>query len=136
MPATIDRSLRDRSSGRQSSQAGSRLCAQSYGSGPSEFRQSGSTQVTGSERSSSCRFRRDCRSRSPSTSATTYRGSAGTELRGLFNWTTPASGRGGKRKGSIPSGRPKSKKTKVVTWTHTWVCLSGTRDDMVPDAFD
>lgn len=39
----------------------------------------------------------------------------------------------GKRKGGFKSSS-KSKRKKIPTWTHTFVCLSRTDDDMIPDA--
>ena len=57
------------------------------------------------------------------------RPSVSTELRGLFNW----SGRGKRRKKTFSSGPAKKKTKKLQTWTHSWVCLSGTGDDLVPE---
>ena len=48
------------------------------------------------------------------------------ELRSLLNWTCKS-----KRHAS---GSGLSKKPKVRTWTHTWICLGRTSDDTVPDA--
>ena len=55
--------------------------------------------------------------------------SLSTELRGLFNWSSR-----GKRRKQSSSGGPSKKTKKSQTWTHSWVCLSGTVDDQVPDA--
>lgn len=51
----------------------------------------------------------------------------GSELRSLFNWKNKP------RKRRVSASGP-SKKPKVRTWTHTWVCLGRTSDDTVPDA--
>ena len=68
----------------------------------------------------------------PSLSSLPTAASPSMELRGLFNWN-PTSG--GKRKSkSRASGSGPSKRVKVRTWTHTWVCLSRILDDEVPDA--
>ena len=48
------------------------------------------------------------------------------ELRSLFNWKR-------KSKRRANGGGP-SKKVKVRTWTHTWVCMGRMSDDSVPDA--
>ena len=48
------------------------------------------------------------------------------ELHSLFNWKRKSKGRA--------SGGGPSKKPKVHTWTHTWVCLGHMSDDTVPDA--
>ena len=58
--------------------------------------------------------------------------SLSSELRGLFNWTPRSSG--GKRKAARHRAGGGVKKAKVLTWTHTWVCLSRTVDDAIPDA--
>ena len=53
------------------------------------------------------------------------------ELRGLFNWST-RSAVGTKRKSTRYT--PKSKKKRVLTWTHTYVCLAECDDSVVPDS--
>ena len=132
-------SLRDRGSGSRPTATGFRLRTRSLGSGSTHSgshptQDPGSLNLGAFRSSSSCRIRRsDDRARSPSAD----RGNADTELRSLFNWTTASKGRGGKRKGSHRSaGGPFRKKAKVVTWTHSWVCLSTTSDDTIPDASD
>ena len=56
------------------------------------------------------------------------------ELRGLFNWTArSAVGGTGKRRSSSGT-KAKSKKKKIPTWTHTYVCLAHPDDDTVPDS--
>ena len=66
-----------------------------------------------------------------SSSANHNRSSADSELSSLFNWSTSA-GKRGKRQ----CGKRLPPKKKKITWTHTWVCLSGKRDDKVPDSTD
>ena len=69
-----------------------------------------------------------------SSSSTTSTGSASdVELRSLFNWSS-AKNRFGKHRAVSTGRRPSRKKVKVVTWTQTWVCLSGVSDDIVQDA--
>jgi hypothetical protein len=60
--------------------------------------------------------------------------SVSTELRSLFNWSTLGKGKPSKRQKQSPSGPSKKKPKKSQTWAHSWVCLSGTGDDLVPDA--
>ena len=58
------------------------------------------------------------------------------ELRGLFDWTSFQRGKGcaHKRKNSNHAASSGSmlKKKKVVTWSHTYICLSHPYDDMAP----
>lgn len=54
------------------------------------------------------------------------------ELRGLFNWTASrAIGTGKRRKGTPVA---KSKRKKLPSWTHTYVCLAQPDCDTVPDS--
>ena len=72
----------------------------------------------------------------PSSSAPS-RGSATTELRSLFNWNARGSGVKGKatkRKWSSGISKSAKKGKRGNTWTHTWVCLSSTGDESVPDS--
>ena len=55
------------------------------------------------------------------------------ELRGLFNWT-PRSAIGKRRKQGSGTTLPKSKKKKIPTWTHSFICLAQPDDDAVPDS--
>ena len=51
-------------------------------------------------------------------------------LSSLFHWN-PGSGVGKKRKHS--SGRKPATKKKLPTWSHTFVCLSNSSQDTIPD---
>ena len=62
------------------------------------------------------------------------------ELRGLFNWTSFQRGKGCARKRKTSNHAASSgsmlKKKKVVTWSHTYICLSHPYDDMAPGSSD
>lgn len=55
------------------------------------------------------------------------------ELKALFNWNRTALKSAGKRSSNAKKA-PKSKKKKLQTWTHTFVCLANTYDNTVPDS--
>ena len=52
-----------------------------------------------------------------------------------FNYWNPMNTLAGKRKGGVklPS-KPAKKKAKVPTWTHTFVCLAFTDQDLIPES--
>ena len=58
------------------------------------------------------------------------------ELRSLFNWTSRSTTGTGKRRKTGSAAVGKSKKKKIPTWSHTYVCLAQPDDDTVPDSRD
>ena len=69
------------------------------------------------------------------TSGSSQHASVAREVRSLFNWTSRGKAtKLGKRKASSSVFRQSKKGKRGNTWTHSWVCLSGTADDAVPDA--
>ena len=67
-------------------------------------------------------------------SSSSQRSSVTAELRGLFNWNCRGKTKSNKRKASSSLFRSTKKGKRGNTWTHSWVCLSGTSDESVPDA--
>lgn len=62
--------------------------------------------------------------------------SSSSKLYGLFNWTTRASGKLKAGNSAYRGPFRQKNKSNIVTWTHTWVCLSSVSDDTVPDSTD
>ena len=70
---------------------------------------------------------------SASASATpTNRFAARSELSNIFHWNPNYQPTANKRRGYIIGKR--SKKKRLQTWTHTWVCLARRGDQQTPDA--